>query len=306
LFAINAWTPSAAKPDAIFPGSFPRLLFWIWKVRVRFPDKRIYLRDDNITNVFRFIFINQALLACAATSLAAFLGLLPARCLVTAPLRQTSKLLLLYVNNTHNVSGYTTSSVSSPATHVHIIQLLPNEAHIRPLAPATIDALNSGALTPNEDRKPTTSLLMQVDDYLYADTAAYFPRTIVTSICLPQRDLRGALSIPGASAFTQEAQPHPPRTTHTPGSPTPYPLNDGQTLPAARGIILPQHADDKWFLPNKHATIKDIATTTGIIGSAMEYFTWARAQLLLLYSSLLRNCVNAAYSNALIQTRIRR
>jgi hypothetical protein len=54
-YAINDWTDKSTEPDLCFPESFTQFLIWIWNLRILYPDKEIYLGDDDAGGAFRHI-----------------------------------------------------------------------------------------------------------------------------------------------------------------------------------------------------------------------------------------------------------
>ena len=65
----------------------------------------------------------------------------------------------------------------------------PNVHH--PYSQANLDSLNQGMLDTNGNRNPPT-YVGHVDDHLYADIAAYFPRTVACSIQALEDTLGGS------------------------------------------------------------------------------------------------------------------
>jgi hypothetical protein len=56
--AINDWANKANKLQVVFPGSFFRLLWWIWNLHITYPDTAILLGDNDITGAVRLIKYN--------------------------------------------------------------------------------------------------------------------------------------------------------------------------------------------------------------------------------------------------------
>jgi len=157
------------------------------------------------------------------------------------------------------------------ASHIANIQFLLNKTDTRPLAQATTDALNPGAITPNGDCKPPT-MPMQIYDCLYTNTVTYFPRT-VTAIIVFLEDIFGGhhpyqeppISLKKLNHIHSEGRilvGHKPDTRSV----------VVKLSPGRADSVLQYLADHNWILPNKQATIREIATVTGIIGSAADYF----------------------------------
>ena len=55
---INNWTNKANEPEVTFPGWFLRLLVWTWNLRISFPQKKLLIMDNDITNAFRLLKLN--------------------------------------------------------------------------------------------------------------------------------------------------------------------------------------------------------------------------------------------------------
>ena len=59
-FAINDWCKKESEGGVTFMGSFLRVLIWVWNLRVSYPNLRIFIGDDDVTNAFRLIKHNPA------------------------------------------------------------------------------------------------------------------------------------------------------------------------------------------------------------------------------------------------------
>lgn len=64
--------------------------------------------------------------------------------------------------------------------------------------------------------------------------------------------------------------------------------------PRRREKIIKVILDGKWLHKGKHATIREIASLIGILGDAVMYFPWAKAQLLVV-TDLPRVCIRRGY-----------
>jgi hypothetical protein len=73
--AINDWTDKANEPQVVFPGSFFRLLRWVWNLCITYPDTAILLGDNDITGAFRLIKYNPWVVSMHGFVVDDFLGL---------------------------------------------------------------------------------------------------------------------------------------------------------------------------------------------------------------------------------------
>ena len=58
--SINNWVSKETEGGVTFAGSFVRFLTWIWNMRISYPNTAILLGDDDVTNAFRLIKNNPA------------------------------------------------------------------------------------------------------------------------------------------------------------------------------------------------------------------------------------------------------
>ena len=58
---INTWATKKTEWPLYFPGSFKQTLQWIYNLRICYPEKAIYLGDDDVTNAFKWIKNNPSI-----------------------------------------------------------------------------------------------------------------------------------------------------------------------------------------------------------------------------------------------------
>ena len=305
-FAINDWTSKLTEPEVQFPGSFLRLLIWIWNLRISYPHLAIFLGDNDVTNAFRLIKNNPGVVAMCGYRACGLLGFAtgqtfgncysPANFEPAAIARQQHAQWLW----THKKEAVLERS----AQYVSDIVLTTDPSDLRPFAKAEKDALNLGVFNADNSRKPPTTP-MQVDDCLYADVAEHFPLTVAASIASLMDVFDGIhpfqespLSDEKLNSIHKEQRVllgHEPDTRSM----------TVKISPRRVEKILKYLSEEKWITPNKKALIKEIATVAGLIGSAAEYFPWAKAQLLILYD-LLRKCISEAYDKLCAANRFKK
>ena len=293
--AINDWTSKHTEPPVTYPGSFSRYLVWLWNLRITYPNDPIFQADDDVTNAFRLIKTNPCAVAMhlyrveghtvAATGQTFGDSYSPANFEPAAICRQQHA-QWLWKYRSDNI-------LERAQTHVSNIKLVLDPSDTRPFAQANADLLNPGALNPDGTRIPPP-YPMQVDDCLYADIARYFPRTVAASITALEDVFDGHHPYMEPPLSLEKLDPvhheHRVLLGH-------YPDTRSMTVqlsPRRAEKIITYIAQEGWLSPNHKATIRQIATITGLLDSACEFFPWGRAQLLVLYD-LLRTVIKATY-----------
>ena len=179
------------------------------------------------------------------------------------------------------------------ASHLKKLELIVDPTDTRPLVQANTDDLNPGVFDSTGARLPP-SYNMQVDDCLYADIPRFFPRTAAASLIALDDIFDNHHPYQEPPLSIEKLNPCHSEQRTLLGYNIDTRSMTVQLSPRRREKILAYLTEERWLLPGKHATLKHIATVTGIIASAATYFPWGRAQLLVLYS-LLHDHIASSY-----------
>ena len=305
-FAINDWTSKLTEPELEFPGSLLRFLVWMYNLRITYPNRAIYLGDNDVTNAFKLVKNNPGIVPMCGFRASGLLGFAtgqtfgncysPANFEPAAIARQQHAKYLW----THKKDEV----LRRADRYVKDLVLTKDPSDIRPFAQAEKDELNPGVLNDDFSRKPPETP-MQVDDCLLADVEEYFPRTVAASIVALEDVFDGNHPYQEAPLSEEKLNPiHSEQrllTGHVPDSRS----MTVKISPRRKEKVMNYLKSEGWLdlTKTKRANIKEIATVPGLIGSAGEFFPWAKAQLLLI-NGLLCTCIKTAYNNARAMNRI--
>jgi hypothetical protein len=306
--AINDWTHKSWEPQVRFPGSFGRLLRWIWNLRITYPAQKILIGDNDITGAFRLIKYNPELVPMHGYRVGPYLGFAtgqtfgdcasPGNFEVAAIARQQQAIYLW---------AHCVDEVFARAAPYIARMHVPPEAtstEASSFARAVPDPLNTGVLHPDGTRRPPP-FPHQVDDCMFADVIPFIRQTSAASI-VALEDVFGPKHPQQEFVLSQEKLElaydesrlvvgHVPNTRRM----------VVELSPRRRQKLLMFIHSEGWLLPRKRARITEIASLVGMVDSAASYFPWARAQLLAL-QSLLRRCIVRAHRAARASSRLRR
>lgn len=303
--AINDWCNKSNEPQVQFPGSFERLLTWIWNLRITYPRQRILVGDNDITGAFRLIKYNPYVVSMHGYVVSNYLGLAtgqtfgdnvsPGNFEIPAIARQQHAAYLWK----HQPQYALQKAHSLVGTMQHLPEATPSESST--MAQANPDSRNPGALAPDGTRLPPP-FPHQVDDCMFADTVDHIVLTSSASIA-------ALLDIFGEKHPCQEhvLSMEKLRLEYTETREVVGQFVNTHTMTVSmterrRGKILSFLQSEGWLQPKK-ATIQEIASLYGLLDNASHYFQWGRAQLLTL-RSLLRDCIIHAYRAAQASHRI--
>jgi hypothetical protein len=78
--SINDWTTKLTEPPVYFAGSFLQFLIWVYNLQISYPNRRILLGDDDMTNAFKFIKNNPSVVAMCGFMANGLLGFSTEQC----------------------------------------------------------------------------------------------------------------------------------------------------------------------------------------------------------------------------------
>ena len=203
---INDWTSKTTEPPVLFATAFDNHLWWVYNMRITYPDEEIYLGDDDVSGAFRHQKYHPNLVgmhSCVvADHMSSSTGLTFGDTSSPAnfdPVTEARKALARYL-------WFEPDTVGRAAEYLPAIELAPPPPPCTDMVvfvPAQRDSLNTGVLDDSGDRL-SPRFEHHVDDALYADTARYMLLTI--SACALARALaRARVSEPAPRA--QSAEP---------------------------------------------------------------------------------------------------
>ncbi|KAG7373857.1 hypothetical protein IV203_012952 [Nitzschia inconspicua] len=297
-FAINDWTDKCNKPDLQFPGSFRRLLTWIWNLRISYLDEPIFIGDNDICGAFRLVKFNPEVVPMHGYRVGPYHGFATGQTFgnnvsaanfeVCAIARQQHA-SYLWKHSPDNV-------FRRAAAYVQRMKFPPLSEHPPTFAAANADSQNHGVFLPNGDRM-APPYPHQVDDCMFADIRHYFPLTSAASI-IALEDVFGSTHpcqehVLSMDKLELEYTESRLVVGHVPNSRRMV----VELSPRRRSKLIAYLSQEKWLQPRK-ATLVEIATVVGMIDSAAEFFHWARVQVLVL-QDLLRDCIRQEYRRAI-------
>jgi hypothetical protein len=201
--AINDWTHKKNEPKLEFAISFVTSLIWIWNLRIQYPDREIYVCDDDASMAFKQVKYppNLAGLHCSVINDILFVGTAQTFGDCTSPpnwepvaiCRKQHARALWYCNDT------TARTIPLLPTIEH--QTAPTVEEIHTFVRANRDSKNTGVLDEQGKRKPPP-YPHHVDDNLYADVEEFLVQTVCASalaiyeiLGFPDERQVGALSL---------------------------------------------------------------------------------------------------------------
>ena len=303
--AINDWTNKSAEPPVYFAGSFLRFLIWVYNVRISYPNQRILLGDDDMTNAFRFIKNNPSIVAMCGFMANGLLGFSTGQCFgacfsppnfdqgAKARQEQAEYLWMYESDRTLERATKHTSRMVFEASK-----------STEPFEPAFKDELNTGVFNNDGSRKPPV-FPMQVDDCMYADVDEHFKLTAASSI-ISLEDTFGE-DHPCQEKALSEKKFNPVYNEER--------LLVGHEVNTRRMVVIVSEkrqakvvsylTKEGWTTPGSTKTIREACTVLGLIGSAAEYHPWARAQLFIL-QNLVREELQKRFLEAQVSARLRK
>ena len=182
--AINDMCQLENEPELHFPRAKQMFYWWLWNLRITYPNLEIYIADDDVSGAFRLVKYNPNLVALHSFVLGEWLFMNTGQTFgdMTSPpnwdpVAECRRLLARHL--------WKDPSIVARAAH-----FLPDGIEMAPPPPADIvasfpklssDALNPGVLDPSGNRIAPL-FPHHVDDNCYADIAPFLGRTISASI----------------------------------------------------------------------------------------------------------------------------
>ncbi|KAG7365319.1 hypothetical protein IV203_038522 [Nitzschia inconspicua] len=297
-FAINDWTDKLNEPTLQFPGSFRRLLVWIWNLRISYPHEPILIGDNDICGAFRLVKFNPDVVPMHGYRVGPYLGFATGQTFgdnvsaanfeVCAIARQQHA-SFLWEHSPDEV-------LRRAAYYIQRMKFPPQSQDTLSFAAANADSQNPGVFLPNGDRK-APPYPHQVDDCMFADVHPHFPLTSAASI-VALEDVFGSTHPCQEHVLSMDKLELEYSETrlvvgHVPNSRRMV----VELSPRRRSKLLAFLHQERWLQP-RMATLVEIATVVGMIDSAAEFFPWARVQVLVL-QDLLRACIRSEYRRAI-------
>ncbi|KAG7368827.1 hypothetical protein IV203_031570 [Nitzschia inconspicua] len=297
-FAINDWTDKHNEPTLQFPGSFRRLLVWIWNLRISYPHEPILIGDNDICGAFRLVKFNPDVVPMHGYRVGPYLGFATGQTFgdnvsaanfeVCAIARQQHA-SFLWEHSPDEV-------LRRAAYYIQRMKFPPQSQDTLSFAAANADSQNPGVFLPNGDRK-APPYPHQVDDCMFADVHPHFPLTSAASI-VALEDVFGSTHPCQEHVLSMDKLELEYSETrlvvgHVPNSRRMV----VELSPRRRSKLLAFLHQERWLQP-RMATLVEIATVVGMIDSAAEFFPWARVQVLVL-QDLLRACIRSEYRRAI-------
>ena len=273
--AINDWTSPATEPPITFPGAFEKFLSSLYNLRITYPDKDIYLGDDDVSGAFRLLKYHPNLVAMHASIQCGMLVLNTGGTFgdnTTPPNWDTFSVVRQKMSQAR---WRDPSVVHQAAAFMPPISFTPDPtpAEVAQFVQAEPDVLNQGVLDANGERLPPP-YPHHVDDNMWADVREFVPRTAAASI-MGMYDAFGAPTPAGNpdpaswEKFTALFSCARPEVGHSVNSRTQV----VSLLSDKRGNLVSTLAQ---WLTFQDFDIRMIASLSGDIESASRYCRWGR------------------------------
>lgn len=183
--AINDWTTKDTEKEVLCAYAEIEFMTWLWNLRITYPDRDLFIGDDDVSGAFRWLKYHPNLVAMH-TSVQAGYGVFntggtfgdnttPSNWDGLADSRR-------HVAQWHWL--HDPNVVSSAKQYLPQLQFATQPRTMTntvQYAMATADAIHKGVLDDNGQRIPP-SYDHHVDDNLYADVQEYMPRTVSSSV----------------------------------------------------------------------------------------------------------------------------
>ncbi|KAG7345440.1 hypothetical protein IV203_032971 [Nitzschia inconspicua] len=304
--AINDWTNKNEEPQVRFPGSFVRLLHWIWNLRISYPTERILIGDNDITGAFRLIKYVPEAVPMHGYVASGYLGLAtgqtfgdnssPGNFEVAAIARQHHASFLW-----HHKPSEVLLRANEYVSNMRIQPVRPSSA-LQCFAGANYDSLNHGVFDSDGERLPPP-FPHQVDDCMFADIPEYIRLTSAASI-VALEDVFGPKHPCQESVLSIEKLDMEYGEDRLVVGQCPNTRRMVVELSPRRREKLLSYIETEGWLSPRHASMRQVATVMGMVDSTAEYFPWARAQLFPLHDRL-RHAIKHAYTRAKADMRVK-
>ncbi|KAG7339748.1 hypothetical protein IV203_025427 [Nitzschia inconspicua] len=304
--AINDWTNKDEEPQVQFPGSFVRLLHWIWNLRISYPTERILIGDNDITGAFRLIKYVPEAVPMHGYAASGYLGLAtgqtfddnssPGNFEVAAIARQQHASFLW-----HHKPSEVLLRANEYVSNMRIQPVRPSSA-LQCFAGANYDSLNHGVFDSDGERLPPP-FPHQVDDCMFADIPEYIRLTSAASI-VALEDVFGPKHPCQESVLSVEKLDMEYGEDRLVVGQCPNTRRMVVELSPRRREKLLSYIETEGWLSPRHASMRQVATVMGMVDSTAEYFPWARAQLFPLHDRL-RHAIKHAYTRAKADMRVK-
>jgi hypothetical protein len=294
---INDWVTKDTEGGVTFPGSFVRFLTWIWNMRISYPNTVIPLGDDDVKNAFRLIKNNPAIVAMHGFTGCGYLGFCTGQTFGDSysPANFDHAAVARTQFAQHLWCHEPDQTLKRAAKYVNQVTIGADPNDGRPFAQANADSLNKGVFKNGKRIPPFYTA--HVDDNLYAEVPEFFHLTVACSVISLEDTFGGnhpnqedVLSDEKFNAMYYEDRTllgqHPDSRSMT-----------VKMSPRRKEKVLRYLEEEGWILSKDTATIKEIAQVVGLVQSAADYFSWGKAQLLVV-QGLLRVTIQSGYERA--------
>ena len=274
---INDWTTKTTEPSINFADALDKYFFWLYNLRITYPDEEIYLGDDDVSGAFRHQKYHPNLVGMHTCVLSGYMsvstGLTFGDTTSPAnfdPIAETRKALAKYLWKQPD-------TVAQAAVYLPRLELAnpmtPTE--IADIVPAQADLLNQGVLDSATGQRLPPQFDHHVDDDIYADVASFMPLTVSSSALALWQVLGFPNPLHGPNVLSQEK--FDGRYTHqrkTLGYWVDSRRMEVAALPAKRALV----ADSlrEWCTCRTHFTLRDISSIHGSLENMTRHVTWMR------------------------------
>lgn len=183
-FAINDWTHKDNEPPLTFASAEMGFMVWLYNLRITYPDKELYIADDDVSGAFRLMRYHPNLMALHTSRQAGY-------CVINTggtfgdntspsnfdPIGLARRQLAWYMWK-HDLTSTEQVKMYLPELRM---ATAPTPEEVRSFTRADPDELNRGVLD-SEGQRLAPPYNMHVDDNLYADVGEFLVHTISTSV----------------------------------------------------------------------------------------------------------------------------
>ena len=272
---INDWTSKETEPPLHFAESFMKYLEWIYNLRITYPNREIYLGDDDVSGAFRHMKYNPNLVGMHSCVIAGYMSCSTGMTFGDntspsnfEPIADARRQLAQYLWNQHD-------TISQTAKYLPAIQLapLPSSAEIQAFVRADADSVFKGVLDKQGNRLPP-QFDHHVDDNIYADVGEHMSKTVCASV----------LALWKILGFPQDNTPDALSREKFCGQYTHARKSIGQQIDSRQlTVTLTQEKKETllemlrdWTTDVKDFNLREIASLHGSLESATRFTPWAR------------------------------
>jgi len=182
-FALNDWLDKNKEPPVFFAETFLLNLIWIWNLRITYPDREIYLGEDDQAGAFRHCKHPPSLVGLHCVIL---FGMMIAYTGQTFGSGASPGNYEPVSNSVQQVAEHIWAipdivRIAGPYLPKIVLEPEPPRAICADFGQATRDSQNRGVLDANGRRLPPP-FVHHVDDKMYADVSEFMLRTVAAAV----------------------------------------------------------------------------------------------------------------------------